>query len=210
MGRNVLYPVLVWSLLCLAACYESTSGSRDASRDVPSSEPAPADVPEAVPDPLPDPVLEPDIPNPCPAGWTFAGYGDTPWCISPYRGTGDCCEAWTDCQSMSTNTFPGIWPTAGPYPGVVPVDFFARMDLPGITIAFAGQPYPEGDIMANIACFDEEGIKQPGAGETHAIPSSLDCSDASCEEYQNTEDCPDDNIGCGCDLPYWCHMEIEH
>lgn len=205
MGRNVLYPALALAALCLAACYESTSGQRDASRDVPSPEPAPVDVPEAVSDPLPDPVLEPDIPNPCPAGWTFADYGYTRWCISPYRGTGDCCEAWVDCLTLGA--FPGIWPTAGPYNGVVPADFFDHMDLPGITSAYSGMQH-SGELVFNFACFDQEGYKV--AGETHMIHASDSCSDQGCEPYMQDEECHGDRIGCGCDLPYWCHMEISH
>jgi hypothetical protein len=209
MGRNILIPVTSCAAICLfPACYQSESGLQDAARDDPSAEPVPDHTPDLVDDPLPDPVVEPEMPNPCPAGWTFASSADIVWCISPCRGTGNCCDAWEDCQL--TGAFPGIWINAGPYNGVLPADFFEFMDLPGITMTFAAQLHPEGGIVANLSCFDRDGNKPMMGGESHEIPPSGDCSGEACEEYTKTEDCPDDHIGCGCDLPYWCHMEIFH
>jgi hypothetical protein len=154
---------------------------------------------------LPDIDISPEISDcdvECPPSWFPACSGETVWCVTPYRSIGNCCEAWQDCQDISTTAFPGIWATAGPYNGVVPPDFFDRMDLPGITIVFSIDN--AGGKIANISCFDENGEKQPGAGETHALPESMDCSSSPCEEYTNTTDCPGDVIGCGCALPYWC------
>jgi hypothetical protein len=156
---------------------------------------------------IPDIDISPDYSDcdvECPVSWYPACSGETVWCISPYRGIGDCCEAWLDCQAISTNVFPGLWPTAGPYNGSLPADFLTSISLPVITIVFSEyQGEPPGRI-ANISCFNSEGIKENLAGETHVIPSSFVCSGETCETYTKTAGCPLLDIGCACRLPYWC------
>ena len=157
---------------------------------------------------LPDIDLIPELSDcdvECPDAWFPACYYDTVWCISPYRNIGNCCEAWSACQAISSTAFPGIWATAGPYNGILPPDFLDHMTLPGITIVFSTDN--GGAKIANISCLDENGEKKIGAGETHTIPDDMDCTESAtvkCEAYTNTTDCLGDYIGCACQFPFWC------
>ena len=155
---------------------------------------------------LPDIDIVPELSecgHECVEGWTAACSSDKSWCISPYRFTGDCCEAWSDCKSLSGDAVPGIWANAGPHDGIVPADFYDIMALPGVVIVFSSVNTSDTSILrANFVCLDSEGKKNE-SGALYDFPATLDCSGQTCEVYQG-DYCPGAYIGCGCDLPYWC------
>jgi len=147
-------------------------------------------------------VLDCDVE--CPVQWSPACSGDTNWCISPYRGNGNCCEAWEDCQGIGT--FPGFWPTAGPYNGIVPADFFDFINLPGITIVYAGISAPSAAF--SLSCLDTAGIKpNEDGGEMHMLAIPVNCAAEECTPFLGNPICSGENVGCSCTMPYWCYSQ---
>jgi len=198
--------VITLGFLVMSSCYESSNISNDVAQSDDSGSPDTAeelgpDIPTEVP-----PDVFTDVPTcdiSCPSGWMPACMGTSSWCVSPFQGDGDCCMAWERCSSLGA--FPGFWPTAGPYEGIMPADFFEHVHLPGIVISFSGYDFPpvgEPYVIASIACFDERGIKDKG--ETHTIPADGHCEAESCLPYHHSIVCEGDYIGCGCILPFWC------
>jgi hypothetical protein len=194
--------------LLAAGCYESSGVKNDIQADDHVGPPPdlPADLPpefrpDIVPDVIPDVAIDdgPACPIACPAGWTAACQGSTAWCISSYRGVGDCCEQWRDCRPL--DAYPGFWPTAGPY-DFLPPDFFDVTELPATLIVYSGYSGTT-EIVASIVCFDLDGLKV--GGEFHFIPQTLDCALASmCQPWMESPSCEGDGVGCACEYPYWC------
>jgi hypothetical protein len=198
--------------LLAAGCYESARAKNDLETDdhvspppdIPVDHPPeyrPDIVPDIIHDDIPDVAIDdgPACPITCPEGWTAACQGLTSWCVSSFRGVGDCCEQWRDCRSM--DAYPGFWPSAGPY-DFLPPDFLDYAGLPTTVIAYSGYQGTT-DIVASIACFDERGYKD--GGELHTIPQTLDCALASiCYPWMESPSCEGDVMGCACEYPYWC------
>ena len=144
----------------------------------------------------------------CPEGWDKICYGNLEWCISPFQGMGDCCQAWQTCTSQGA--YPGFWPNEGPYDGVLPRDFSEHVELPTVVMVHSKyQPDDHRFALEYFSCFDENGSAAGNTKETgsSARPEAL-CGNEGCREFGDGI-CSDDPWGCLCTMPFWCETHRE-
>lgn len=212
-----------FSVFCLQACilnidpgvmqgpgpYDGTDSDLFDFEDT-SDEP---DLPPDIPD-IPD---VPEVPDDtgcditCPDGWVKACKSVTTWCISPYKGRGNCCQAWDHCESLGA--VPGFWPNAGPHDDVLPPDFTENISLPAVVISFSTYLPAYPNRQSNISCFSPD-LKRARGGTYRPDPSPDDCSSEacipweyapdSCGDLSHLECCAYEDVGCKCDMPFWC------
>ena len=174
-----------------------------------------SDQPDLPPD-IPDTPDIPEVPEDtgcdiiCPEDWVKACKSATSWCISPYIGRGNCCEAWDHC--ILIGGVPGFWPNAGPHDDRLPPDFTEHVSLPAVVISFSGYTtYP--NRVSNISCFSPSLARARGANY-YPDPNPDDClleacipwifQPENCGDYSELECCVYKDVGCRCEMPFWC------
>lgn len=137
----------------------------------------------------------------CPDGWegVWNAAQTTAYCVSPYLGTGTCCDVWNLCDNQGRK---GGWPSIPGYrpPGMD--GLFPGTFVEGTEPEVCVGPGGPSCIHCQVGCYDGSGVRQTGAllDVCNSCGDPCPCSTTSC----GGSTCE----GCGCAYHVWCHTEV--